>query len=175
MGAAAEAVVAPRWAAALSGLEYKLSKTAEGTDTLEVAREHLHALLAALKNGAGFEMCTFVTAVDHYPREPRFAVSHQLLSVEHNERVRVRCWLRAADARLATCSDLWPGANWSERECFDMFGIVFDGHPDLRRLLMPQGYDHHPLRKEFPHLGIEPDRLYRQWDRQRREGWSEEQ
>jgi NADH-quinone oxidoreductase subunit C len=173
--AAAAPLVAPRWAAALSGLAYKHLRTAEGTDTLEVERGELRAVLTALKDGAGFAMCTFVTAVDHYPRTPRFAVSHQLLSLEHNDRLRVRCWLLADDAHLPTCSDLWPGANWSERECFDMFGIVFDGHPDLRRLMMPPGYDHHPLRKEFPHVGIEPDRLYRQWDRKRREGWSETQ
>ncbi len=165
---------APRWAAALTGLEYRQLVGADGLDTLEVAREHLHAVLAALKERAGFAMCTLVTAVDHYPKTPRFALTHQLLSLEHSQRIRVRCWLRDDDAHAPTCCDLWPGANWSERECFDMFGIRFDGHPDLRRLLMPQGYDHHPLRKEFPHAGIEPDRLYRQWDRQRREGWNEE-
>lgn len=171
---AAEATPAPRWAAALEGIEHRRVASADGLDTLEVAREHLHQLLAALKERAGFAMCTLVTAVDHYPATPRFALTHQLLSLEHSQRIRVRCWLRDDDAHAPTCSDLWPGANWSERECFDMFGIRFDGHPDLRRLLMPQGYDHHPLRKEFPHAGIEPDRLYRQWDRQRRVGWNEE-
>jgi len=60
--------------------------------------------------------------------------------------------------------DLYPGAAYAERECYDMFGIVFDGHADLKRLLMPDGYDHFPLRKDFPHQGIEPDRLYREWD-----------
>ena len=169
------APAAPRWAAALSGLEYKQLVGADGMATLEVAREHLHALLAALKERAGFAMCTLVTAVDHYPKAPRFALTHQLLSLEHNERLRVRCWLREGDEHAPSCADLWPGANWSERECFDMFGIRFDAHPDLRRLLMPQGYDHHPLRKEFPHAGIEPDRLYRQWDKQRRAGWNAEE
>lgn len=168
------APAAPRWAAALSGLEYKQLVGADGMATLEVAREQLHALLAALKR-AGFAQCTLVSAVDHYPKAPRFALTHQLLSLEHNERIRVRCWLREGDEHAPSCADLWPGANWSERECFDMFGIRFDAHPDLRRLLLPQGYDHHPLRKEFPHAGIEPDRLYRQWDKQRRAGWNAEE
>jgi len=78
------------------------------------------------------------------------------------------------DPRVATCTDLWPGAGFSERECYDMFGVRFEGHPDLRRLLMPEGYGHHPLRKDFPHEGIEPDRLYREWDRERRKDWRED-
>ena len=70
---------------------------------------------------------------------------------------------------LPTCIDLWPGAAFSERECWDMFGIRFEGHvPNLERLLMPEPYEHFPLRKDFPHQGIEPDRLYREWDRARR-------
>ena len=80
----------------------------------------------------------------------------------------MRTRLAEDDARVPTCTDLWPGAGYAERECYDMFGIEFDGNPDLRRLLMPEGYEHHPLRKDFPHQGIEPDRLYRAWDRERR-------
>jgi NADH:ubiquinone oxidoreductase subunit C len=78
--------------------------------------------------------------------------------------------LRSDDARLPSCIDLWPGAAYMERECFDLFGIVFEGHPGLKRLMMPDEYGYHPLRKDFPHQGIEPDRLYREWDRQRRKG-----
>lgn len=163
----------PRAAAALDGLEHKLVFTSEGTPCFDVARELSHDALARLRDRAGFAQCTFVTAIDFHPREPRFQVAYQLLSLEHNDRVRVRTLISGDDARVPTCTDLWPGANWSERECFDMFGIRFDGHPDLRRLLMPKGYDHYPLRKEFPHAGIEPDKLYREWDRERRVGWSE--
>ena len=161
-----------RWSEQLASVPHELVAAADGVPTLRAEREHLHAALAALRDAAGFSMCTLVTAVDHYPAEPRFELVHQLLSVEHADRARVQCFLRSDDAHAPTCSDLWPGASFSERECFDMFGIRFDGHPDLRRLLMPQGYDHHPLRKEFPHVGIEPDRLYREWDRERREGGS---
>jgi NADH-quinone oxidoreductase subunit C len=162
-----EAVAAPRWAAALEGLPHQLSAAADGP-CVEVERAHLHEALARLRDRGGFRMCSFVTAIDHYPREPRFQLNHQLLSIEHNERVRVHCHLPGKDAWAPTCSDLWPGADWMERECYDLFGIRFEGHPDLRRLMMPEGYEHHPLRKDFPHQGIEPDRLYRKWDRERR-------
>lgn len=162
---------APRFAAALEALPHCISHSPDGP-VIEVEIAHLHAVLAALRNRAGFEMCSFVTCIDHYPAEPRFALHHQLLSLAHNDRVRVRCVLPGESA--PTCTDLWPGANYMERECFDMFGVRFEGHPDLRRLLMPDGYDHYPLRKEFPHHGIEPDRLYREWDRARRAGWTED-
>lgn len=168
-----ETTAPPRATAALAGLEHELVFTSEGTPCFDVARKELHETLRRLRDAAGFAQCTFVTAIDFHPREPRFQVAYQLLSLEHNDRVRVRTLVGGDDARVPTCTDLWPGANWSERECFDMFGIRFDGHPDLRRLLMPKGYDHHPLRKDFPHAGIEPDKLYREWDRARRVGWSE--
>jgi NADH-quinone oxidoreductase subunit C len=99
----------------------------------------------------------------------------QFRSYAHSDRVRLTCRVAGSDAWVPSCCDLWPGANFSEREAWDMFGVRFEGHPDLRRLLMPDGYEHHPLRKDFPHQGIEPDRLYRQWDRERRERWQAEQ
>jgi NADH-quinone oxidoreductase subunit C len=136
----------------------------DGMPTIEVARESLRDVLERLKTRAGFEQNTFVTAVDLYPREPRFEVVHQFLSFEHKDRARVRTLLRGDDAWVPTCTDLWPGASFAERECWDLFGIRFEGHPDLRRLMMPELYGHHPLRKDFPHQGIEPDRLYREWD-----------
>ena len=142
----------------------------DGTPVLELERGQVHAALAALRD-AGFETGTFVTAIDRFPAEPRFEVYWQLLSIAHVERVRVKTALAEADAWVPTCTDLWPGASFHERECWDMFGIRFEGHPDLRRLLMPEAYDHFPLRKDFPHRGIEPDRLYREWDRERRRNW----
>ena len=160
-----------RVAAALAGVPHRFVESRDGTPTIEIARDDVREALTRLKSRAGFEANTFVTAVDHFPAEPRFEMGWQFLSYAHNDRVRVHARLSESDARVASIADLWPGASFSERECFDMFGIVFEGHPDLRRLLMPQGYTHHPLRKDFPHHGLEPDRLYRAWDSERRKTW----
>lgn len=140
----------------------------DGDACVEVAPEDWHAIVAALRDGCGFETVVFLTAIDRTPATPRFEVNVALLSLDHADRIRVRARLPEDDPAIATITDLFPGASFMERECFDMFGVRFDGHPDLRRLLMPEGYTHHPLRKEFPHQGIEPDRLYREWDRGRR-------
>ena len=159
---------------ALEGLSFELSTPRDRMPTLEVDRTVLRAVLERLKQRAGFESPTIVTGVDRFPSEPRFEVVHQFHSLAHGDRVRVRTRLSSTDARVPTCIDLWPGAAFMERECFDMFGIVFDGHAGLKRLLMPDEYGHHPLRKDFPHKGIEPDRLYREWDRARRATWRPE-
>lgn len=136
--------------------------------TVAVAPAGLRALLEGLAQKAGFECPTLVTAIDHHPREPRFELIWQLLSMQHGDRLRVRCLLEPGEPPTAPSgTDLWSGAAYMERECYDMFGIVFSGHEDLRRLLMPDGYGHHPLRKDFPHQGIEPDRLYREWEARR--------
>ena len=137
---------------------------------LQVAPADLPALARALQGPCGFTTNTFVTAIDRSPKSPRFEVNYMFLSIEHGDRVRlvVPC-ADDANPSVPTITDVWPGAGFSERECFDMFGIVFEGSADQRRLLMPDGYDHYPLRKDFPHRGIEPDRLYREWDRGRRQ------
>ena len=161
--------------AALVGLEFELLEPRDGTPCVAVEAAVLHAVLERLRDEAGFETVTFVTAVDRLgpqPLEPRFEVFHQLLSLAHADRVRVRTAVTSESPMVPTCTDLWPGASFMERECFDMFGVVFEGHPDLRRLLMPEGYGHHPLRKDFPHQGIEPDRLYREWDAKRHQDWA---
>ena len=157
-----------RVASALGELPHHASTGRDGTLVLELEREHVAEAFLALAERAGFDANTFVTAVDHEPREPRFELCWQFLSYAEGDRVRITCRVPEADAHVPTCTHLWPGASFSERECYDMFGIHFDGHPDLRRLLMPEGYTHHPLRKDFPHQGIEPDRLYREWDEARR-------
>ena len=95
-------------------------------------------------------MLAELTAVDFWPREPRFEVVYILISIEHRMRFRVKVRLDGADAHLATVSGIWPSANWLEREVWDMFGIVFDGHPDPRRLLMPEDWEGYPLRKDYP-------------------------
>ena len=143
------------------------SVSREGTVVLEIEAKNVHATVARLRDACGFESCTFVTAVDRFPAEPRFEVLWQLHSLAHNDRVRIRARVAGTAAIVASIVDLYPGASFFERECFDMFGIRFDGHAGLKRLLMPDGYDHFPLRKDFPHQGIEPDRLYREWDAER--------
>lgn len=157
------------------GASVEFASGNDGMTTIVVARDALHDALARLRDRAGFEQVTLVTAVDRLPDEPRFEIVHQLMSYAHNDRVRVKCRVPDEDPRVPTCTDLWPGANYFERECFDLFGVVFDGHKNLKRLLMPDGYDHHPLRKDFPHAGIQPDRLYREWDAQRRARWKEDE
>jgi NADH-quinone oxidoreductase subunit C len=90
-----------------------------------------------------------VTAADYFPRDPRFEVVYHLLSVPN--RLRLRLKVRASETTaVPTVQSIWPSAGWLEREVWDMFGVVFDGHPDLRRLLMPEDWEGHPQRKDYP-------------------------
>jgi NADH-quinone oxidoreductase subunit C len=97
-----------------------------------------------------FNVLIEVTAADYLPREPRFEVVYVLVSIEHKLRMRMKVRLHGSDAHLTTVTGVWPAANWLEREVWDLFGIVFDGHPDPRRLLMPEDWDGFPLRKDSP-------------------------
>ena len=154
---------------ALPGVVLETKAAKDGTPTITVPVADVRRLIVALRDLGGFETSTFVTAVDHWPLEPRFELAWQFLSYRYNERVRVHAKVPGDAPRVPSIVDLFPGAGYGERECYDMFGIVFEGHTGLKRLLMPEDYDHFPLRKDFPHQGIEPDRLYREWDRRRRE------
>lgn len=165
----ANAAAATRIAQALQGIDFAQVEARDEMPTLELSPQDLIGALQGLRDTAGFDTNTLVTAVDRYPAEPRFEVIYQFLSTVHNERVRVRARLDSTAASVPTITHLWPGAAFSERECYDLFGIEFEGHANLERLMMPEGYEHHPLRKDFPHQGIEPDRLYKQWDRARRQ------
>lgn len=110
---------------------------------------------------ARFEMLTDVTCVDslrlpddmlaEYP--DRFAVVYQLTSLAHNDRLRVKAYVPEDPCEIDSVASLWEAANWGEREAFDMFGVVFRGHPDLKRILMPDNYEGHPLRKDYPLKG----------------------
>ena len=99
-----------------------------------------------------FSTLVDITAVDYPEREARFDVVYQFLSMYQNQRIRVKCALRE-DEMIPSIVSVHPSANWFEREVFDMFGIVFSGHPDLRRLLTDYGFRGHPLRKDFPTTG----------------------
>jgi NADH-quinone oxidoreductase subunit C len=118
-------------------------------------------VLGFLRDHAGFDLLMDLTAIDWAEgSSPRFTVVYHLLSTARAGRyVRIAAACGGSDTAPTAPSvvSLWPGANWHERECFDMFGITFDGHPDLRRILMWDGYPYYPLRKEFPLAGIETD------------------
>jgi NADH-quinone oxidoreductase subunit C len=125
-----------------------------GEATLIVDPAQVHDVLAALKE-RGYAFLASVHGVDYYPEEPRLGVHYQLLDMTNVDRVCVKVRVPLDDAHVRTVTDLWPGANHPEREVFDMFGVVFDGHPDPRRILMPEDYEGHPQRRDFP-IGGEP-------------------
>ncbi len=110
----------------------------------------LEALRVLRGSKAGFEDLADITAVDWHPSEPRFEVVYSLLSYQLKERLRVKVRLAGTDPSIETITSLWAGAASFEREVFDMFGIRFQGHPDLRRILLPDDWEGHPLRKDYP-------------------------
>lgn len=98
----------------------------------------------------GYERLSSVTAVDRHPSDPRFEVVYHLHSLARNRRLRLKCLLPGEAAEIDSVVPVWRSANWYEREVFDLFGIAFRGHPDLRRIMMPEDWDGHPLRKDYP-------------------------
>ena len=120
--------------------------------TIYVSREQLPAVALVLRDRPDFRYALLVelTAVDYHPREPRFELVYLLVSLEHHRRLRLKVRLPGHAARVGTVTAVWPAANWLEREVWDLFGIVFDGHPDPRRLLMPEDWEGFPLRKDYP-------------------------
>jgi NADH-quinone oxidoreductase subunit C len=120
--------------------------------TIYVSRDDLHAVSLALRDrpDLAFNLLAEVTAVDVWPHEPRFELIYILVSLAHRRRLRLKVRLHGADAHVATVCDVWPAANWLEREVWDLFGVAFDGHPDPRRLLMPEDWEGYPLRKDYP-------------------------
>jgi NADH-quinone oxidoreductase subunit C len=103
----------------------------------------------------GYSFLASLHGVDYYPEEPRLGVIYELLDMSEVDRIRVKARVHTDDPRIATACDLWPGANHPEREVYDMFGVVFEGHPDLRRILMPEDYEGFPQRRDYP-VGGEP-------------------
>jgi NADH-quinone oxidoreductase subunit C len=101
-----------------------------------------------------FDLLAALTAIDYWPEKPRFAVVYQFFSLEHNVFVGMRVPVDGTQPEVPTLEGVYPNANWHEREVFDMFGIKFDGHSDLRRIIMPHDWEGHPLRKDYP-LGYE--------------------
>ena len=118
--------------------------------TLITTKERVLEVLQHLRDVQHFEMLTDETCVDYYPKEPRFGILYQLYSLSRNLRVRVKVMLGEYERAIPTACGVYTAANWLEREIYDLFGITFDGHPDLRRIMMPPGWEGHPLLKENP-------------------------
>jgi NADH-quinone oxidoreductase subunit C len=124
-----------------------------GELTLEIAPAKIISVCGFLKYDQKFARLSSVTAVDRYPAEPRFEVVYHLHSVERNERLRLKARLPGSAPEIESATSVWRGANWYEREVWDLFGIQFTGHPDPRRIMMPDDWEGHPLRKDYPVTG----------------------
>ncbi len=123
-------------------------KLDRGEVTLTVAPEKIGAVCGFLKE-KGFTRLSSITAVDWHPAEPRFEVVYHLHNLRENRRLRLKCRVAQGEA-VPSVTGIWRGANWYEREVWDLFGVRFDGHPDLRRILLPEDWTDHPLRKDYP-------------------------
>jgi NADH-quinone oxidoreductase subunit C len=104
--------------------------------------------------GLQFDLLSDISAVDRFPIEPRFEVNYHLVSIPLRQTLRLRVWISGQDPVLDTLIPVWPTANWHEREIYDLFGVRFEGHPDLHRILMPDDWEGHPLRKDYPVEGF---------------------
>jgi NADH-quinone oxidoreductase subunit C len=137
---------------ALPGIHIDVAPTVDLQTTLYIAPEDVLQVMRALRDlpHLAFTFLAELTAVDFWPQEPRFEVVYILVSMEHGVRLRVKVRLQGDVARVQTVTGVWPAANWLEREVWDLFGIAFDGHPDPRRLLMPEDWEGYPLRKDYP-------------------------
>lgn len=132
---------------------------AHGEVTAIVPRQHIVAVCALLKADAEtkFDFLADLCGVDRGPEEePRFEVNYHLFSTTRHHRLRLKVLVNEDDAQVPSVTGVWRTANWHERETFDLVGIVFDGHPDLRRILLPDDWQGHALRKDFPLRGYEP-------------------
>jgi NADH-quinone oxidoreductase subunit C len=126
--------------------------TFRGESTVVVPREHLRpvAEFLAREPDLAFTFLSDVTGVDRFPIEPRFELNYHLLSISRRDTLRLRVRLPGENPVIETVVPVWPTANWHEREIFDLFGVRFEGHPDLRRMFMPEDWEGYPLRKDYP-------------------------
>jgi NADH-quinone oxidoreductase subunit C len=137
---------------AVPGAVLEAAPTIDLHTTIYASRDDVPAICRVLRDRTdlAFTVLSELTAADFHPREPRFELIYMFLSIEHKLRLRMKVRLQGDDAHVGTVSGVWPAANWLEREVWDLFGIAFDGHPDPRRLLMPEDWDGFPLRKDYP-------------------------
>jgi NADH-quinone oxidoreductase subunit C len=127
-----------------------------GETTVVVPRKVLRAAAERCREDQAlqFNLLSDATCVDRFPMEPRFELNYHLVSIPRKHRVRLRVRLESHDPVVDSLVPVWPGANWLEREIFDLFGIQFTGHPDLRRILLPDDWEGYPLRKDYPVEGF---------------------
>jgi NADH-quinone oxidoreductase subunit C len=129
-----------------------------GDDCAFVQKDRIADVCRTLKDDPklGFDMAPYITAVDYLGKDPRFEVVYNLYSTRMNWRIRLRVKVPETDLVLPSVTSVWRGADWFERYCFDMYGMRFTGHPDMRRLLMYDEFEGHPLRKDYPLKGRQP-------------------
>jgi len=139
--------------------EGKLQNKTEfrGETTCTIAVADLVEITKFCRDQLSFDYLLDITSIDNFGEEPRFEIVYHLYSMPHSEHLRLKLKLSEEAGVLDTVSDIWPTANWHEREIYDMMGIKFNGHPDLRRILMWDGYPFFPLRKNFPLAGLPSD------------------
>jgi NADH-quinone oxidoreductase subunit C len=137
---------------AVPGAQVERTPSVDAQTTIFVGREEVEAVARALRDTPelGFALLAELTAVDYWPRAPRYELVYILVSIANRQRLRMKVRVPNDEAHVATVAGIWPAANWLEREVWDLFGIAFDGHPDPRRLLMPEDWEGHPLRKDYP-------------------------
>ncbi|MBI1803004.1 MAG: NADH-quinone oxidoreductase subunit C [Ignavibacteriae bacterium] len=142
--------------------------TARFSESIEFINEYRGELTVVLKKKAIVDVCRFLhdddelhfdslrdlLGADYYRPDDRYEVVYNLFSLKNKFRLRLKVRIDESDLHVLSVTSVWSGANWQEREAYDMFGIVFDDHPDLRRMYMPEEFEHHPLRKDFPLMGI---------------------
>jgi NADH-quinone oxidoreductase subunit C len=123
-----------------------------GDDTAIVKKENILEICKFLRddNELLYNFMMDLTAVDYYGREPRFEVVYHLYSLKHNMRVRIKALVPESDSTIDSIVPVWIGADWFEREAYDLYGIIFNGHPNLKRILLYEGFEGHPLRKDYP-------------------------
>lgn len=131
-------------------------KEFRGETTVVVKKERIVEICTFLKKELGFNFLTDLCGVDYLGQTPRFMVVYQLYNIGSHQRLRLKAPVEENDSKVDTVSGVWATANWLERECWDLMGISFNNHPDLRRILMPADWQGHPLRKDYPVQG--PDR-----------------
>ena len=120
-----------------------------GRATLIAKPDKIHTVLNHLR-GKGYTMLASLHGVDYYPEEPRLGVLYEMLDMKRVDRISVKARVHTESPRIPSVVELFPGADFPEREVFDMFGVMFEGHPDLRRILMPEDYEGYPQRRDFP-------------------------